>query len=140
MKECFKCHETLPLSEFYRHPQMADGHLGKCKRCTRHDMHEHHRAAAEKKKAYYAARHVKRIEEGYYNRYRRAPEKLAAQRAVSTARANGTLIPQPCRVCGAEKVDAHHEDYSKPLEVMWLCRTHHMALHRMDPDRRPVVG
>jgi hypothetical protein len=38
------------------------------------------------------------------------------------------LVPQPCEVCGATKVEKHHPDYSKPLEVRWLCREHHLAL------------
>jgi len=37
---------------------------------------------------------------------------------------------RPCTVCGAMKSEAHHEDYSKPLEVTWLCRTCHKAEHR----------
>jgi hypothetical protein len=54
------------------------------------------------------------------------PEKTTAHRAVFVALRNGTLIKEPC-FCGEEKVQAHHEDYSKPLEVMWLCKPHHMG-------------
>lgn len=47
------------------------------------------------------------------------------------ARRRGELISQPCEVCGALKVEAHHDDYSKPLEVRWLCRPHHNAVDPM---------
>lgn len=40
-KRCFKCGEEKPITEFYKHPQMSDGHLGKCKECTRMDVKEH---------------------------------------------------------------------------------------------------
>ncbi len=48
-----------------------------------------------------------------------------AQRAIKS----GRLVRQPCRDCGSVKVHAHHEDYNKPLDVVWLCETHHRAEH-----------
>lgn len=49
-----------------------------------------------------------------------------ARWAVQEAIRKGTLTRQPCEVCGATKVDAHHEDHRQPLRVRWLCRRHHM--------------
>jgi hypothetical protein len=37
---------------------------------------------------------------------------------------------KPCEICGKLKTDGHHSDYSKPLEVKWLCHKHHIALHK----------
>jgi hypothetical protein len=55
---------------------------------------------------------------------RRHPEKTAAHRAVYVALRNGTLKKKPC-FCGEKKVEAHHHDYRKPLDVVWLCKPHH---------------
>ena len=41
----------------------------------------------------------------------------------------GTLIRLPCQACGVKKVMGHHPDYTKPLEVIWLCREHHVEEH-----------
>lgn len=41
----------------------------------------------------------------------------------------GKIKKQPCEVCGSDNSQAHHEDYSKPLEVKWLCRIHHLEIH-----------
>src|SRR5512146_228853 len=43
----------------------------------------------------------------------------------------GKIQRQPCEVCGAP-AEAHHHDYSKPLEVRWLCRPHHLELHKAE--------
>lgn len=57
-------------------------------------------------------------------------QKDAARKALWNALKRGEIVREPCEVCGATTVDGHHEDYSKPLEVRWLCRTHHMKIHR----------
>ena len=134
MKTCFKCRRTLPLAEFYRHPRMADGHLNKCRACARADV----QANRERRADYYRE----------YDRARHSPERLAMMMAgrdpehhrarwtVHNAIRDGRLLRQPCEVCGAVKVEAHHDDYSKPLDVRWLCRKHHAMVHRMDEQRR----
>lgn len=53
-----------------------------------------------------------------------------AYKAVNAALKDGTLVRQPCAKCGKSKTDAHHRNYNKPLEVMWLCRRCHLIEHR----------
>lgn len=48
MKACFKCGKTFPVTEFYVHPQMSDGHLNKCKTCTKEDT----KASKARRKAF----------------------------------------------------------------------------------------
>lgn len=136
-KACFKCGEVLPLSEFYAHPRMRDGTLNKCRRCARRDVQENRAARAAQYRAYERERNrqPERIA-AIQASARRDATKRRARVAVSNAVARGKLTRGACEVCGGVPADGHHEDYNKPLEVRWLCRTHHMHAHRMDEDRR----
>jgi hypothetical protein len=163
-KECFKCHRRLKRSEFYKHPQMADGLLGKCKDCTKKDVqtrYENHFdkiQAYEKsrsnlphrvalRKAYYATKscktsmgkarkryahseHGKIVKANSRKQYRKNyPEKYRAHQLVMNAIRNGMLIKKPCEKCKSKSVHAHHDDYSKPLKVKWLCPACHKEYH-----------
>jgi hypothetical protein len=55
--------------------------------------------------------------------------KRACREQLAKAVKNGIVVKQPCSVCGETKSEAHHEDYNKPYDVIWLCRYHHSALH-----------
>ena len=62
--------------------------------------------------------------------WRRAnPSRYRAHLAVQRALKSGALVKLPCEVCADTNVDGHHDDYSKPLDVRWLCRQHHVRLH-----------
>lgn len=67
-------------------------------------------------------------------RYRlRHPDRVDAHRAVWNAKRRGKLTPGECEVCGTTiEVEAHHDDYGKPLVVRWLCRKHHRAEHQRE--------
>ena len=66
-------------------------------------------------------------------------EKCSAHDKVKYAKKKGKLIqPERCDLCKEknEKLHAHHEDYSRPLDILWLCCACHKAIHRMDILRR----
>ena len=53
--------------------------------------------------------------------------------------ADGTLIRLPCEVCGTNKdVQAHHDDYSQPLDIRWLCRKHHREHHDNEKNKEKL--
>jgi hypothetical protein len=56
--------------------------------------------------------------------------KKAAHKLVENALLRGDLVRMPCCRCGSGDSHAHHDDYDKPLEVMWLCPLHHKERHR----------
>lgn len=130
MKQCFKCKEVKPLDAFYKHPNMPDGHVNKCKECNKKDVIANRLIKVDYYRAYDAARGP-RHQPGENQMVReRFPMKYRARNAVNNAVRNGKLIKQPCEVCGRTKdIHGHHDDYSKPLEVRWLCPPHHKAWH-----------
>lgn len=56
--------------------------------------------------------------------------KIIAHRIVDKAKKQGLLFRMPCEVCGKPNAFAHHDDYSKPLDVKWFCNFHHTEHHR----------
>ncbi len=59
-------------------------------------------------------------------------DKRKAEWALGNAVRDGKITRQPCETCG-DKAQAHHDDYTKPLDVRWLCPKHHAELHRRYP-------
>lgn len=59
-------------------------------------------------------------------------EKINAQGLLAYHVRVGNVERLPCEVCGDPKSEGHHEDYSRPLDVRWLCRRHHAEVHRME--------
>jgi hypothetical protein len=155
MKECFRCNQIKPLSEFYSHGRMRDGHLNKCKECTKDDVRKHYFANIERYREYERGRanlpHRVEAREAYAqtpqgrangSRAKRSyldrnPLKRAAHVAVGNALRDGKLTRNPCEVCGEAKAQAHHDDYSKPLDVRWLCTTHHAEWHKHNTPKCP---
>lgn len=70
----------------------------------------------------------------------RFPGKAAAHRAVKNALRSGKLARANCEACGAAGAEAHHDDYSKPLEVRWLCRSCHHRWHEENAPARAPGG
>ncbi len=155
-KKCFKCGKVKPLSEFYKHKQMLDGHLNKCKECARNDSltnrweniekvrEKDRNRQNSKERTYKNKERLKKMKETEPERYvemkretqrkyrKRYNEKTKAHGSVHYAIATGRLInPKKCERCGSVCfTQAHHEDYSKPLVVIWLCDSCHKKRHK----------
>lgn len=130
MKKCFKCGEEKPLSDFYRHARMADGHLNKCKVCTKADMARNRKDKIDHYRAYDRERGNRQTSE-YFAEYRkRYPNKARARNKVAYEVSKGNLTSKPCEECGDAPTHAHHPDYSRPLDIQWLCPACHKAWHQ----------
>ena len=130
MKKCFKCGEEQPLSEFYKHKQMADGHLNKCKACTKSDVKKHREDNIEHFREYDKRRGNRQSPEYLKDYRKRYPNKVRAHRKVAYEVWAGNLSAKPCSNCGREDTHAHHSDYLKPLDIEWLCPVCHCQWHR----------
>jgi ribosomal protein S27AE len=132
MKTCRSCNTEKPISEFYVHPRMRDGHLSFCKDCVCKRVSEHSKSeyGRQVERAWLST--PKGRAKQYRNRKRMRglyPEKYRARVATHNAIRDGRLAKGLCERCGASKVHAHHDDYSQPLNVRWLCQKHHYELH-----------
>lgn len=148
MKTCRECGINKPINEYYKHEAMADGHLNKCKSCVKSRVGNHMKANAdyykeydkqranlphrvEARKAYAKTEQgkiaIKRANKKYSATY---PLRRAAHIITGNAIRDGILKKQPCLICGGDS-EAHHPDYSRPLDVVWLCANHHREAHKI---------
>ena len=136
MKVCFKCRTAKPRAEFYSHAMMGDGLLGKCKDCAKRDAKTArlarigHYRQYDRKRA--SAPHRKALAARVQMEYRQTkPHARRAQAKLRAALLAGKISRLPCFICG-ERSEAHHPDYSMPLDVVWLCPPHHKQAHAME--------
>lgn len=57
------------------------------------------------------------------------PESVIAKHKVFIEKRAGRIKNEPCIICGNGNTQAHHENYSKPLEIVWLCKRCHTQRH-----------
>lgn len=147
---CNMCGQTKPETDFYVHQAAPTGRQTRCKGCWKisHSRSlEEKRATEEGRKKRSAWRRTRTLTDAAVERERRHsrkfatehPEKVSAQRMVRRALSSGKLTrPDKCGHCGQPSIpfrdgrpsiQAHHHDYSKPLDVMWLCVDCHAREH-----------
>lgn len=123
-KRCTRCEQTLPVSEFGI--RVKDGKLyyqSRCRPCASTTTQQWLKVPKNRR--------------AFLDRQKlRDRQKERVRRMAREAIKVGTLVRQPCERCGSSTVQAHHDDYSKPLDVRWLCRKDHMALHREEREAK----
>ena len=155
-KQCFKCGILQPLSCFYKHNLMADGHLNKCKTCTKKDVKQNREKNIDYYKEYdkqrdqFPSRIKQKLDYRNTEKGKIAVKKSnenwnennKIKRAVHVVfgnyiRNNNHLKPLSCENCNQEKrLNAHHDSYREPLNVRWLCSKCHIKWHN---ENEPII-
>ncbi|UNY40552.1 putative HNH endonuclease [Pararheinheimera phage vB_PsoM_KLER1-1] len=148
--KCKKCLSEKPDTEFYANDKT-------CKECRRNSVKENRELKAEYYREYDRNRSNKpdrvearksyaqseqgraagnRAKKAYIERY---PMRRAAHIITGNAIRDGRLIrPEQCECCTSTiKIEAHHDDYTKPLDVRWICEACHKEWHR---NNQPIYS
>ena len=147
-KKCSRCGVVRGSEDYGIDRKATTGLTSECKPCRRAEKkakrlanlevaHEAERRRANKPEAAakakdWRAKNIDRRRLYSKAQQKRDRVKVRARVALSKAKRSGAVtVPDFCSSCGlAGPVEGHHEDYSKPLEVTWLCTGCHTRLHR----------
>ncbi len=143
-KPCIKCNEVKPLSDFYRHARMKDGHFNKCISCAKNDSiknreinsdyykeYDSFRGKTRKKKSIDIGREFRKKWEFLNQDAVRCHKEVA--KAIKSGLLDKPIVCPKCNiVLDKSKIHAHHEDYLKPLDVVWMCYKCHAKHHGRD--------
>ena len=143
MKTCTRCGVNKDESLFGANKSSEDGLHYKCKECAsvyqkeRRERLNASKPPGWKEKSKDRAKYMEQWitnNPGYMTAKKREwwkknKDKLKVKDAVRYAIKTGKLVKTPCHICGDVQVEGHHPDYSRPLDVVWLCRKHHNEVH-----------
>jgi len=123
---CGKCGEMKPRSCFHSWNR-GRGFQSYCKDCDR----LRNKSRSETARRAWATSEAGKASQRKWQRkaYLASPKKFLAHSAVRYALETDRLVKSPCEICGSRQTEAHHDNYSRPLDVRWLCRRHHADLH-----------
>lgn len=136
-KTCKGCGSDLLLNSdnFYRHKRMKDGFLNHCKICVRIKSRINYRNNIESYNDYEKNKRIrpknftKQLTLNTKKWREKNPEKYKAHIILNNKIKKGEIKKENCIICNSTEVQAHHPDYSKPLDVKWLCCKHHRVKH-----------
>ena len=159
MRSCVCCLKVKNLSDFGSTKAFKSGLDSSCRDCrlekvrsyratpngrakSRGTVERYHKSP----KGRAAKRRYEETENGREKRREHAsvhrekhPVKIRARLIAHYAEKCGKIERKPCGVCSDAKTEAHHIDYSRPLDVVWLCKTHHDVAHdRVSAVRYPL--
>ena len=123
--KCSHCQEFFPRDKVINYSKGRDGRKKYfyCRKCN-----------TERMKRYYHTKKGSVVVKGAQKRnYQKFPERVSARSSVQEAVSNGKLKkPEKCSICGATncRIEGHHNDYSKRLEVIWCCTDCHATLDK----------
>ena len=136
MKRCSKCNKNLDEEAFSLCRGNKDGRQDWCRLCqSEHNKTPKRRAAIDATTRRYRMtdRFRKLHNKDSALRVARNPQRAKARRMVGNAIHAGKLKRQPCSIRGVPEAQAHHKDYSKPFDIVWLCFKHHREAHGQKP-------
>ena len=154
MKCCSKCNQNKPIIEFGKNKRNSDGLTVWCKTCRNEYQRQYrkdnidkvrksNRLSKRRERAIKGNDFFRKRERSWYqnnkehkreyvaNRRQDDKKKIWAQNKLNKAVKSGKVArPKICPICNEEKkIDGHHYDYNKPLDVIWACRSCHMKEH-----------
>jgi len=152
-KKCRECNIEKPLSEYYKHKEMFDGHLNKCKECVKSRVSRHREDNIEaiqeydrnrpnskersKKNNERVKNYTGKQKANYDTKRKKWFSKNKNKKIVNTYLANAIRGKRKekgteCEHCGDKNIplDGHHPSYLNPLDVIWLCKPCHGAEHK----------
>jgi len=151
-KHCGSCNTDKEETEFGKRAASIDGLSAKCKSCQsiydkkRANNPDRVKARADYSKTAdgidsgnrarkkWAANNKGKIYVATKTYREKNPNKSKAHGKVAYEIKLGNLTQKPCEVCGDTKVHGHHDDYSKALDVRWLCSKHHNEWHTQNGE------